>query len=147
MCETGYLNLRALQPLSALERLVCSGWEHVELGGSAQLPRLSSLDFQFMSSIDIDAALPSLLSLRVEDVDAVRLAGTRLELARLSQLSLDADSVTIRWPALPSLVILDLNICYQLHSDGLLQRLSLGLPMDNASAADRRIQVRVRELR
>ncbi|GAB4822607.1 hypothetical protein N2152v2_009653 [Parachlorella kessleri] len=119
----GQLDLRRLQPLSALERLYCTSWDRVELQGGTLLPHLSFLHFWTgRGEIDIDAALPSLQSLVVQDSDvglSLRLAGDALHLAQLSRLSFDGQSATIRWLALPSLAMLRLSDCHQMAGDGL----------------------------
>ncbi|GAB4822629.1 hypothetical protein N2152v2_009675 [Parachlorella kessleri] len=113
----GRLNLRALQPLPALERLACGAWERVDLRGSTRLRQLTSLEIWDAGSVDIDATLPSLQELVVMGADTLGLTGKRLQLPQLTHLNLTfIDMVAVNWRALPQLAELLVASCEELNT-------------------------------
>ncbi|GAB4822624.1 hypothetical protein N2152v2_009670 [Parachlorella kessleri] len=112
-CPTfvGTLYLAALRPLSSLQNLVCEGWDRVELRASAVLPQLTSMESLDVEHVVLDAALPSLQRLNIIGGE-VDLAGERLLLPQLSQLSLELAYVeTADWHATPQLAKLSVVNC------------------------------------
>jgi len=110
-CSSSLLDCAALGQLSWLQSLTASGWDRVVLRGDTLLPALTSLQLWRLRLLEVDALLPSLKDLVVECVDAVQLAGGRLQLPRLTAMALDeiSNKLRVSWAAMPQLQKLSLH--------------------------------------
>ena len=92
------LDLAVLQPLTSLQRLSCSEWEHVGLRSTTVLQQLTRLAFSEVAIIHIDAAFPSLQLLAVDTADTFVLTrdpcSEQLYLPQLSELRLSGIDYT-----------------------------------------------------
>ena len=102
----GQLDIAQLGELPCLAILSLSGWEHLRLTGSSLLPALKRLsfdngDFNEVTTVVLDAKLPSLQSLTVSGIDTLQLSGELPQLMLLKLLAIDKP--TFSWRTMPSL--------------------------------------------
>ncbi|GAB4817419.1 hypothetical protein N2152v2_004465 [Parachlorella kessleri] len=100
--------LRSLPPL--LVNLDVSMADLYIQGSSGLLTALTRLRAGFGSTLEVNAALPSLAVLNIEDMNSVQLVGDQLQLPRLRTMQLDCSKGTVDFHSMPAL--------WELHSYG-----------------------------
>ncbi|GAB4822637.1 hypothetical protein N2152v2_009683 [Parachlorella kessleri] len=98
-------NFKALAPLTALEDLTVSRWDNICWEGGPLLPRITQLQLDSAERVALDAALPSLQHLRVEDVGILVIGGQHFQALQLSSLLLQnvLKELSVSWSQLGSL--------------------------------------------